>query len=186
MLTQKATAGAGEDTGSVINQDTIHFVIDGLGRLGLGQPMAGFAIACIGLGVGYSLALACRPATPERDALPPGAGASLIVLALWLFLFRQKNYAFEAFIPFMVAAGYGAGQWTGRLAILASIVVTAAFFSHMVPVRFLDDYHQLMGAWSALLVILFGAIFGSRRPSAGGNARAAPKPICQWVGRPSA
>ena len=168
MLTRKATAGAGEDAGGVLNQDTIHFITDGLARLGFGQPLAGFAIACLGLGVGTLVALACRPGAPARDALPPVAAASLIVLALWLFLFRQKNYAFEAFVPFMVAAGYGIGPWTGRLAILASLVVTAAFFTHAVPVRFLDDYHQLMGAWSAFLVLLSGAIFGSRPAAAGG------------------
>jgi len=173
MLTWKATGGTAEDTGGVLNQDTIHCIVDGLGRLGFNQPMAGFAIACLGLAMGALIALACRPGTPTREPLPPVAAVSLIVLALWLFLFRQKNYAFEAFVPFTVAAGYGVGLWTGRLAILASIVVTAAFFTHAIPVRFLDDYHQLMGAWSAFLVLLTGAVFGSRPAARGGTVAAA-------------
>jgi hypothetical protein len=158
---------AGGAAGGAYNPDTIHFVIDGLGWFGLGQPLAGFVTACLGLGVGYLVAVACRRRTPEQDELPSAAAASLVVLVLWLFLFRQKNYAFETFVPFMVAAGYGVGQWTGRLAILASLVVTAACFSNYVPIRILNDYAQLVGVWAAVLVLLLGAILGLRRPGPG-------------------
>lgn len=174
MLTRMGTAVAGEDAGGTLNQNTIHFIVDGLGRLGFGPSIAGLVIACLGLGTAAVVAVACRSGTPAREALPPATAASLIVLALWLFLFRQKNYAFEAFIPFVVAAGYGIGPWTGRLAIFASLVVTAAFFTHAVPVRFLDDYHQLMGAWATFFVLLLGAIIGSRQAQSRGKMAPAP------------
>jgi hypothetical protein len=145
------------EPGGYFNQNTIDLVFDGLQRLGIGQPVSGFALACLALGIASLAAMACAHKTPDHGELPPAAVVSLVMLVLWLFLFRQKNYAFETFVPLMIASGYGAGRETGRAAIMASIVVSGILNGG--PGRsFLADYYQLLGVWAAVLVILFGAI----------------------------
>jgi hypothetical protein len=80
---------------------------------------------------------------------------------LWLFLFRQKSYAFATYIPFMLAAGYGAGRSTAYAATFASIVVPPMLFSHILPFPLLQQYYQLLTAWSVVVVLLVGAVMES-------------------------
>lgn len=165
-LMGRIPGGADYEVGGLANQDTIDFVIDGFHAIGLDQPIAGFAIACLGLGVGWLTTLACASKGPDRTELPPVAVVSLIVLVLWLFLFRQKNYAFETFIPFMIAAGYGVGRNTAVAAIAASIILPSVFspLHHVLRAPYLINYYQLEGAWAAALVILVGAVLRARSP----------------------
>jgi hypothetical protein len=148
--------------GGVYNQDTIDFVLDGFRRLGINEPLPSFALALLGLAIAGLASMACARKTPERGELPPVAVVSLVMLILWLFLFRQKNYAFETFIPFMIAAGYGAGRETVMSAVAASIIVPGAFISHIVKISVLNDYYQLVATWAAVLALLFGAIIQQR------------------------
>jgi hypothetical protein len=85
------------------------------------------------------------------------------MMVVWLFLFRQKNYAFEMFIPFIIFLGYSAGRETALSAIAASVIVPAAFISRAVKMSILETYYQLLGAWAAVLVLLVGAIVQLRR-----------------------
>jgi len=80
------------------------------------------------------------------------------VLVLWLFLFRQKTYAFGTYIPFLLGAGHGAGRLTAHVAIMASIVVPAALLSYALPVPLLHEYCQLLAAWFVVVVLLVGAV----------------------------
>ena len=126
--------GGDYQPGGSLNLQTIDFVLDGFARLGLNQPLPSFALVVLALGMATFTGIACARKTSERGELPPVAVVSLVMLILWLFLFRQKPYAFETFIPFMIAAGYGAGRETAMSAVAASIIVPAAFGSHAVKV----------------------------------------------------
>lgn len=166
-LARRSPGGPLYEGGGPFNQNTIDFVAGAFRSLDIGYTLSGFALACLGLGAGYLTALACARKRSGRRELPPVAAASLVVLVLWLFLFRQKSYAFEAFIPFMLAASYGIGRWTALGAILASVVVPAAFVSHVVANAFLAQYYQLLAAWAALLVIFLGVFLTSRTDPVG-------------------
>jgi len=150
--------GGGYEAGDWDNQNTFDFVLAVMRNLGLAQPLPDFALACLGLGLGGWVAVACARKRERHREMTPVAAVSLAVLVLWLFLFRQKSYAFATYIPFMLAAGYGAGRSTAYVATLASIVVPAALFSHILPVPFLQQYYQLLAAWSVMVVLLVGAV----------------------------
>jgi hypothetical protein len=138
--------------------NTVDFVIDWLHWIGFDQPLPGFALACLGLGVGCLASIACARKTPERGELPPVAVASLVILILWLFLPRQKPYSLEAFIPFMIAAGYGAGRATGIAAIVVSMFVPVAVLSDMVRFPNHEVQYQIVAVWAAVLTVVLGAI----------------------------
>src|SRR5262245_49599137 len=106
--------------------------------------------------------LACARMRPGRAELPPDAVLSLVMLTLWLFLFRLKPYSFETFIPFIIAAGYSIGRNTAMIAIALTIIVPSAFKSHVVDVPVLPAYFQLVAAWAAVLALLSGAIIQLR------------------------
>ena len=161
QLLGRLPGSAGYEAGGYFNQNTIDFVFDGLQQLGIGQPVSGFVLACLALGVSALVAVACARKTTEHGELPPVAVVSLVMLVLWLFIFRQKNYAFETFIPLIIAAGYGAGRATGRAAIMASIIATG-IFNFGEEKFFIADYYQLLGVWAAVLVVLLGAIIKLR------------------------
>jgi len=141
--------------GGQYNQNTIDFVTGGLDKLGFVYPLPEFALGCIGLGLGYSLALACSGRTGSR--LSSAASVSMAVLVLLLLLFRQKNYAFVTLIPFLLTAGFEIGPWTAYGALLASVLLPAMLVSHTIPSPYLLDYDQLLGAWAAVLVLLAGS-----------------------------
>jgi len=171
--------GGGYEEGGRDNQNTIDFVLDVMRNLGLAQPLADFLLACMGLGFGAWVAIACARKHQRQREMTPVAAVSLAVLVLWLFLFRQKTYAFGAYIPFLLAAGYGAGRLTAYVAILASIVVPAALLSHALPVPLLQEYYQLLAAWFVVVVLLVGAVlepeehnaFADQGAAAGRRAR---------------
>src|SRR5262249_8109355 len=137
------------------NQNTVDFVFEVIKGAGVEPTLAGFAVACLGLFMGALAAMACARATRERAELPPAAVVSLIVLVVWFFLFRQKPYAFETFIPFLIVAGYGAGRRTVMSAILVSIIVPSLLRhgSDVLPFPLLSTYYQLIGAWAAILTL---------------------------------
>src|SRR5262249_9763575 len=151
----------GYEAGGYFNQNTIDLVFATLQHFGIGQPVAGFVLALLAMSIAALVAIACARKTSEHGELPPAAVVSLVMLVLWLFLFRQKNYAFETFIPLMVAAGYGAGRETGRAAMMISIIVTG-FLNFGEEKGLVPDYYQLFGMWATVLVILFGAIIQLR------------------------
>lgn len=153
-------SGAGEPGGQY-NQNTIDFIRDGLSLLGLGHPIPEFLLLCIGLALGVGLAVACAP-RDQGNRLPSAAAFSLAVLVLWLLLFRQKNYAFMTFIPLMLAAGFGIGRWIAYLAMLGAILPAALLASHVVRSAFLWEYNQVWAAWTAVLVLLAGAVLRAR------------------------
>ena len=159
-LTGRLPGGAFYESGDNQNQNTIDFVLNGLQRLGVHQPLSSFVLVCLSLGAAWLTALACARNDRQRTELPADATVSLVVLVLWLFLFRQKDYAFATYVPFMICAGYGAGRVTALIAIAASIVVPSALISHTVKLPYLYDDHHLMGAWAAVAVLVFGTIIG--------------------------
>jgi hypothetical protein len=163
QLTARIPGSPGYEGGGVYNQNSIDFVTDGFRQLGLDHPLPGFALACLGFGIGWIASLACARKTHARAELPAGAVVALVMLIVWLFLFRQKNYAFETFIPLMIYVGYSAGRATALTAIAASIIVPAAFISRTVTMPSLEPYYQLLGAWAAVLVLLVGGIVQLRR-----------------------
>jgi hypothetical protein len=148
--------------GAVLNEDTIDFVLGVFQRFGIGEPLPGIALACLGTGVACLTAMACARKTSERGELPPVAVVSLVVLTLWLFLFRQKPYGFETFVPFMIAAGYGIGRRAALYAIAASILVSGVIESRIVDVPFLSAYYQLIAAWVVVLMLQLSAIMHLR------------------------
>ena len=150
--------GGGYEGGGSDNQNTFDFALSVMGNLGLVQPLPDFALACLGLGLGGWVAVACARKPQRQREMMPVAAVSLGVLVLWLFLFRQKSYAFATYVPFMLAAGYGAGRSTAYVATLASIIVPAALFSHILPVPLLQQYYQLLTAWFVVVVLLVGAV----------------------------
>jgi Glycosyltransferase family 87 len=145
-----------------LTQDTIDLVVEGFRRFGIDEPLPGFVIACLGLGMACLASLACARKAPGRAELPPVAVVSLVMLILWLFLFRLKPYSFETFIPFIIAAGYSIGRNTAMIAIALTIIVPSAFKSHAVNVPVLPAYYQLVAAWAAVLALLSGAIIQLR------------------------
>ncbi len=170
-LTGRLPGGAFYEPGDNLNQDTIDFVVNGLQQLGVNGPLPGFALACLGLGAAWLTALACARKGPHRAELPPDAVVSLIVLVLWLFLFRQKDYAFATFVPFMICAGYGAGRVIAHIAMAASIVVPSALISHTIKIPYLYSYYHLMGAWAAVAVLVCGTIIGQSWQSSRSDER---------------
>jgi hypothetical protein len=150
----------GPSFGNEPNQGTIESVIAWLSKLGFVRPLPESALAFLALAVGCLVTVACARKTAERDELPPVAVVSLVILVLWLFLFRQKEYAFETFIPFLIVAAYGAGREIGILAIVASVLIPAVAWRHaelgLIP------YYQLAGAWAAVLITMVGAIIKLR------------------------
>jgi Glycosyltransferase family 87 len=150
--------GGGYEAGGSDNQNTFDFVLEVTRNLGLAQPLPDFILACLGLSLGAWVAVACVRKPQRQIEMTPVAAVSLGVLVLWLFLFRQKNYAFATYIPFLLAAGYGAGRSTAYAAIFASIVVPPMLFGHILPVPLLQQYYQLLAAWSVVVVLLIGAV----------------------------
>src|SRR5262249_4994705 len=59
QLVGRMPGSAGYEAGGYFNQNTIDFVFDGLQRLGIGQPLAGFVLACLAMGMAALVALAC-------------------------------------------------------------------------------------------------------------------------------
>jgi hypothetical protein len=147
--------GASYEPGGWNNPNTLDLVFNLLQRIGLQQaPISMAALAFLGMGVGFWAALARAGICTREGKRAPVIVFSLLVLVLWLFLFRQKLYAFATFIPFLIAAGYGLGRHVGRGSILISIMVPVSLLTHSVPIRPLFDYYQLVGAWTALLFLL--------------------------------
>ena len=153
-------SGAGEPGGQY-NQNTIDFIRDGLQTLGIGHPLPEFLLLCLGLGLGIGLAAACVARDPLAR-LPAATAFSLAVLVLWLLLFRQKNYAFMTFIPLMLVAGFGIGRWIAYLAMLGAVLPAALLASHVVRSAVLWEYNQVWAAWTAVLVLLAGAVLRAR------------------------
>jgi len=159
QLAGRVPGGAGYESGGLYNQDVVDLVASMLGLLGLGGPVIGFALAVLGLGAGWLVAVVLSD-DRGRDGMGPAARASVVILVVWLFLFRQKPYAFATFVPFLIAAGYGAGRTVATTTIVTSIVVPAALRNGFWQVPVLGAYYQLLGAWAAVAVLAVGLRLG--------------------------
>ena len=130
--------------GAVLNEDTIDFVLGvhpSASELASRSPVLHLHV------LGWaSLVLPlwrARARLRSEENCPQVAVVSLVVLTLWLFLFRQKPYGFETFVPFMIAAGYGISRRAALYAVAASILVSGVIESRIVDVPFLSAYYRL-------------------------------------------
>ena len=146
--------------GASLTQDTFDLVIQILARTGIHQPLPEFVIACLGLGAAWLTNLAC-----SRSPLPPVAIVSLVLLVLWLFLFRLKPYSFETFIPFMIAVACSIGTICMIGVVGLSIIIPSLFRAQVINLPIIGSYFQLVAAWASILMLLLCAIIQSRRPS---------------------
>ena len=155
QLAGRVPGGTDYESGGLYNQNVVDLVATIFGLLGLGGPVTGFALAVLGLGAGWLVAVVLSDHR-GRDRIGPAARVSIVILAVWLFLFRQKPYAFATFVPFLIAAGYGAGRAVATSTIVTSIVVPAALRNGLWQAPVLGAYYQLLGAWAAVAVLAIG------------------------------
>ncbi len=62
----------------------------------------------------------------------------------------------------MLVAGFGIGRWIAYLAMLGAVLPAALLASHIVRSAVLWEYNQVWAAWTAVLVLLAGAVLRAR------------------------
>lgn len=164
LLSDRVPGGGTYEIGSIYNPNLIDFVDELLQRAHITHPMSEFAFAGLGLAIGWLATIACLRRS-SQEPMQPVAILSIAILVIWLFLFRQKPYAFGTFVPFLIVAAYSAGRRTAIAVALVTIIVPAILRKWTAVPPLLHDYYQLIGLWAAIMTVLAGRLWELAPPA---------------------
>ena len=160
LLTNRLPGGAAYEGGDIHNPNLIDLVTGLLNLAHITHPVSEFVFICLGLGAGWLATLACLRGKPDSP-MQSVAVLSIAVLVIWLFLFRQKPYAFGTFIPFLLVAAYSAGFRTALATTCVAVIVPAALMRFADKSSLPREYYQMISLVMAVGTVLVGRLLES-------------------------